>query len=146
MGQGPFVRTVALLTTFWVEHGLERLLYWFFFFIFGFSVPQFTYVSVCMCVQYSDPRRHPCPTYVLGKEVVYKRLAEWNVKQCVSNYDAFLWFHQDWKLIMTNLKILLHKNEKKRKKGLSYFTAPKQTQQDWAWLQVLTGIRQMSCP
>ena len=64
MGQGPFVMDCGPLDlrTFCVEHGLGRFFYCFFF--FHFPVSQCTYVSVCLCFQFSDRRRRICPTCV----------------------------------------------------------------------------------
>ena len=58
----PSLWTVALLRTFCVEHGLERFFILFFF--FHFPVSQCTYVSVRLCLQFSDRCRHICPTCV----------------------------------------------------------------------------------
>ena len=77
----PSLWTVALLRAFCVQHGLGRFFYCFFF--FHFLVSQCTYVSVCLCLQFSDRCRHICPTCVrklgplmmllIRRKTVYKR-------------------------------------------------------------------------
>ena len=157
----PSLWTVALLRTFCVEHGLGRFFYCFF--SFHFPVSQCTYVSVCFWLQFSDRCRHICPTCVrklgplmmllIRRKTVYKRLAEWNVKRCASNNEVNLCkfsIHQHCKLIMkkskkkNQRKVKKKKKKKNKKKRWSSFTAPKETHQDCAWLQVLCGIREMS--
>ena len=58
--------------------------------------------------------------YQKEKNVVNKRLAESNVKRCVSSNEVVLCkflIHQHCNLIMKKLKILQHKNENKIKRA-----------------------------
>ena len=158
----PSLWTVALFRAFCLEHG--RFFYCFFF--FHFPVSQCTYVSVCLCLQFSDRCRHICLTCVrklgpchswccLSEGKLYKRLAEWNVKRCASNNELVLSkfsIYQHCKLIMKKLKKISNakikkkreRKERKKKKRWSSFSAPKETPQDCARLAVLSGIREMS--
>ena len=87
------------------------------FLFFHFPVSQCTYVSVCLCLQFSDRCRHICPTCVrklgplmmllIRRKTVYKRLAEGNIKPCASNKQVVLCkfsIHQHCKLIVKKLK------------------------------------------
>ena len=63
MGQGPFVMDCGALED--VLRGARAgAILLFYFFFFHFPVSQCTYVSVRLCLQFSDRCRHICPTCV----------------------------------------------------------------------------------
>ena len=62
MGQGPFVMDGGALED--VLRGARAGAILLKFFSFHFPVSQCTYVSVCLCLQFSDRCRHICPTCV----------------------------------------------------------------------------------